>query len=184
MSNDEPGRITFPILPETSVEVVEASQFKQEIFNRLCSGWSPARVSSWLRDTYQEEVSPAAINRFFDEIPTIYILPPTLIKQRLAMLDVQADSATELGRVLRLQEERLAAHHLVAELSPTSEGKQAFGIQYRKDLKLYFDMLVEYTKLMQSLGVFAKEPYRFEDTTDRGLPTLGAILEGDLEEEE
>lgn len=174
----------FPVLPETSVEVIEASSFKQEIFDRLCSGWSPPRVSAWLGDTYNEEISPAAINRFFGEIPTIYVLPPTLVKSRLAMLDVQIDSVTELGRVLRMQEERLAAHHLLEELTGGGpETLRKLGPPYRKDLRLYFSMLVDYTKLMQSLGVFSTEPQKFDVALKEKLPTLGELLQAEAEAE-
>lgn len=170
MAND------FPVLPRTNIEVVEESEYKQDIFDRLCSGWSPARVSAWLRDTFGVQIAAASITRFFEEIPDVYILPPTVVRQRLLGLDVKIDSLTALGQTLRLMEERLEAYETTFDVATKDANLRKLDANYRKELKTYFDMLVDYTKLLQGLGLYTSIAQRPEAPPKAEEPTLRDLL--------
>jgi len=106
-----------PTVPEPTVDSIARSGTAYEIFSRLCSGWSPYRISRELaRKGIQ--ITPRDIKEYMEEIPPAYFLPPSRIRTRLLQLDVQIDALGGLARLIRIQEERVSTALLVEEVNP------------------------------------------------------------------
>lgn len=163
---------------ETSIELLSKDlELKQDIFNMLCSNWSPSRISKHLFRAKGIKLTPTAINTFLKEIPPAFVLPPSFIKKKLLLLDITIDSIDELGRLLKIQEERVAAALLLEDLSPGGSGK-GITIEATRLIKEYEKSLLAYTELMQSLGEIPEEPVKV-DLTSGGetFPTLRQLIE-------
>jgi len=142
---------------------------KQEVFDKLCSGWTAAKISRDLLRSRGIALRPYAIKQFFDNIPASYILPPTHIRQKLMQLDIQVDAVGEMQRLLRITEERLATALLVEDLAPDSNSTASIDGSKSKSPKgitvegtrmttIYWQMLKDFVEIQQELGDLPKEP--------------------------
>lgn len=167
---------------KTSIEQLEQNpELKQEVFDMLCSGWSPARVSRHLFKTKGIKLTPSAVRTFLTEIPPALVLPPSLIKTKLLQLDITIDAVGELGRLLRVQEERLSAALLVEEFGGGEKG--SITLEATRLLKEYWKSLTEYVTLLQSVGELPAEPVKFDLTSGgQSLPTLREMLAARIED--
>ena len=171
----------FPNVDEITTSVAELQSnptLKQEVFDMLCSNWSPARVSRHLFRTKGVKLTPSAIRTFLDEIPPAFVLPPSFIKTKLLQLDVIVDSVGELGRMLKVQEERVSAALLLEDITPGGAKGNSITIEATRLIEKYEKSLHAYTTLMQSIGELPEEPMKVDLTSGgEGLPTLRQIFE-------
>jgi len=167
----------------TIAQLEQNSELKQEVFDMLCSGWSPARVSRHLFKTKGVKLTPAAVRTFLDEIPPAFVLPLSLIKTKLLQLDIVVDAVGELNRLLMIQEGRVSAALLVEEVSPG--GEKSITLEATRLLKEYWKSLMEFVALLQSIGELPAEPAKFDITSGgEHIPTLREMLEQKLKEGE
>ena len=172
------------ILPATSVESVEGSGLKYEIFSLLCSGWSPHRISRHLARIEHIVVPAIDIRNFLNDIPPAFILPPTYLRRRLLQIDIEIDAIGEMARVLRTMEERLSIAVLADDVSPSG------STMVVKLSKEYFTMLERYVIARQKLGELPTTPFKVADVTsqlqeeDAAPRTLREIMEGNNETDE
>ena len=164
---------SFPVLPASSIESIEQSEHKQEIFDLLLSGWSPAKISKSLYKQYGEVVPPHDIKGFLDELPPALLLPPSYLRTKLKQIDLTIDAVGELGRVLRLQSERLDTALVLEDVAG-----RPFPLTDRLS-RIYWRMLLDYVDKLQSLGDLPKAPAKFEEVMPNGekLPRLRDLLE-------
>jgi len=163
----------FPELPETQVASLrEPPELAQDIFDMICSGWSPARISRHLYKTQELTIPTRDIKEFLEEIPTVYFLPTPRLRERLLKLDVRIDALGDLARLIRIGEERLSAALLTEEQNPqamTSKVSQLMREQYK--------MLLQFAKLQQEVGELPTEPLQLDIKAHLDkLPTIGDIL--------
>ena len=136
----------FPAPQVSHIESIANSGLEAEILDCLRSGWSPSRISKYLFSTAKIVVSPAEIGGWLDDLPPEQVMPPSFLRRKLLMLDLQVDVTGEMARVIRLMEERLSGAMLAEELSHQPM------TQIPRLADQYFDMLERYQKARQSLG--------------------------------
>lgn len=164
---------TFPAAPVSAIQAIESSSRKQEVFDLLLSGWSPAKISKTLFKQYGELLPPHEIAAFLEEIPVSLLLPPSYLQRRLKQVDITFDAVGELGRLLRLQSERLDASLMLEEVTqqpqPTTD----------KQARVYWQMLLDYIEKLQSLGDLPKAAAKLEVTPHEAVaaPRLRDLLE-------
>ena len=146
----------FPQMPKTDVGVIESSEYRQEIFNKLLSGWSPARISESLKKKHNAVVRPEDIQEYFTHIPAELSLESSLLAEKFKKIDVQVDAVLDMHRILMLLRERLnVALDLENATGKHLERQKKSGrgdtlVEHRA--KMYFAHLVEYLKAMELIG--------------------------------
>lgn len=168
------ARSPFPEAPKCSVASVENSEYKQEIFDRLLSGWSPSRISRAVHQQHGVLVLPLDIKQFLGEIPAAMLLPPSELRRRLKQIDVDIDAVGQMGMLLRLAADRLDTSLLLEEAVNKRSGKteQLIGSYWR--------MLERYVAIRQRLGDLptAATEYKVGPTDDTStMPTLRELLD-------
>ena len=159
--------------PTSQVAVIEASEYKAELYSMLCSGISPRRASRLLYQRYGVNIPATAVQDFLQEIPLTNILPLSHLRQRLLALDVEVDTVGEMKRTLHLASERLDSALLLEEVT----GKPSTITD--RVLKEYWKMLLEFLEIQQGLGELpkaAQEAVLKVSEGDQGLPSLRAVL--------
>jgi len=124
----------------------ELSIYEQEIRDMLCSGWTPARVVSFIKKASSIDISIDAVVNYLETIPKKDIVDFSALQRRYKNLDIQVDAMGELARVLKLVSDRLASAVNVEDRTKTRIGYVDTATQ------LYWKMLVEFAELQQSLG--------------------------------
>jgi len=143
-------------IPNTSIESIEESGYKHEIYNMLCSNISPSRVSRLISVRYGYFIAPQDIHKFLKLIPEAHILEPTKLMARLDGLEVETDSIVELMRVVRVMDERLDILLDVegANGPPSPEVDRA--------ATTLFDLHTRLIAVQQSLGLLPTKAERVE----------------------
>jgi hypothetical protein len=127
---------------------IEASPHKHEIFSKLLSGWSPARIAASLLSKYGAEASPSDIRAFAAEIPPETWLKPSALAQRLKYVDIEIDPIQEMHKLIAFQRERLDDVLLLEK----AQGQQQNTLVNDR-AKALWKMLCDYVKLMGELGM-------------------------------
>lgn len=133
---------------------IKGSAVEGLIERMLLTGWSPAKVSVWLKQNRPDSYASADTIRAYRDnfIPKDRILPPSAYAQKIKEIDVMVDSLQELYNLVEVQKRRIS---LIIRTEDTS------GITLpdaRKEVELYRDLLVEICKLEMDLGVRRKIP--------------------------
>lgn len=162
-------------------------QLKQDVFNMLCSGWSPARISKHLLKT-GAGLSVKEINAFLNQIPITWILPVSHLRKALQDLDVKVDAVGQMERLLRTTEDRLSTALLLEDIAPSQDGGGTGGkgagagrgitIEATRMTQMYWQMLREFVQLQQSIGDMPSEPVPIDVrlNSGTGTPTLRDLL--------
>jgi len=120
--------------------------YEQEVREMLCSGWSPDRVSRFLKKSSSIDIPIDNITDYLETIPQEDIVDFSALQRRYKNLNIQVDAMGELARVLSLVSDRLATAINV-------EDKNQIRIGYVDTAtQLYWKMLIEFAELQQSLG--------------------------------
>jgi len=137
---------------------------EDEVIVMLRSLWSPARIVRYLRFRYGEDtgITVADIQKAKDQMaPGAFIRPSKLAERG----DIKIDTLMAMSRLLLAQEEQVCAATIALEQSP---GEAAAHRTAAKLTKSYWDMLVEFSEVAQSVGELPKIG------TKRGEPADGA----------
>jgi hypothetical protein len=147
-------------------------QVRYETIDMLRSGWSPGRITRHLHQVHGIEVPLRDIIELRDTLPPAALLPPGHLQKRYLMVDLAVDALGELGRLIKLQEERLNT-----ALKEESESKQHFD--YTDEVaKQYEKQLVRYLQLQMDLGLLPTEPMALQlGLTVHKAPTTEDILQ-------
>ena len=145
--------MTFPEPPQTNIVSVETSEHKREIYAQLQSGWSPTRVSMFLRRKYNELIDPRDLLAFLAQIASDDLLSPGILREKFKNVDVDVDALLEMHLLLRLQRENLDAalqHKQIIEGGnlPTD----VINATIDKITQRYWKMLIEFQELMLETG--------------------------------
>ena len=166
-------RTEFPEAPICSLPSIEQNEHKQEIFNRLLSGWSPSRISQTLHKECNVLILPHDIKQFFTEIPLTLLLPPSELRARLKQIDVNIDAVGQMASLLRLVADRLDTALLLEESTHKKCPKTEPLIQS------YWRMLERYVNILQKLGDLptAAQEIKVGASEDTGsLPSLRDLI--------
>ncbi len=161
-------KVDYPAPPETTIEEVEQSEYKEEIFGLLCSGVSPFRTTSIINKKYSVAIGTSAIRQYYEAIPTKYFLPIGELRSRLNLLDVQIDVFGEMSRLLKYTEGQVDIALLADDLHPGEPSHSGTFI------KQYWKMLGEYAELQREIPT--PPPTTTAEPGDALLPTLRALL--------
>ncbi len=161
-------KVDYPAPPETTIEEVEQSEHKEEIFGLLCSGVSPARTTSIINKKNGATLTNTAVRQYYESIPTKYFLPVGELRRRLNLLDVQVDVFGEMARLLKYTQGQVDIALLADDIHP-GEPSHSTGL-----VKQYWGMLGEYAELQKELE--APPPTTTAEPGDVLLPTLRALL--------
>lgn len=163
----------FPEPPPTEIKSLQDDEIREEVFNSLCSGVSPHRISAMLYQSRGIVIPPVDIRAYYDAIPEEYLLPASYLKKRLLQLDIKIDAIGEMQRLLAMADQRLGAALLAEELQATRDP------QVDKMINDLWRKLVEFVEIQQSLGTLPKEaiPVDVRHMAVEQLPTLREILE-------
>lgn len=125
--------------------------YEDEIITMLRSLWTPARVVRYLRFRYGDEgLTAEDVTRVKDQMPSgSFIRASKLAEQG----DVKIDTLMAMSRLLLAQEEQVSAATLAAEQNPEDSTAQRATAKLTKQ---YWDMLVEFSEIMQSVGELPK----------------------------
>jgi len=140
---------TFPTAPDT--EDASIRPFRQEIFNKLVSGWTPSRVASILSAYYGMDITEKSVTEYREKIPDEVAIRVPYLHKLLHLIDIEIDPMGEMQRVLKLAAMRLDGA-LEREEEAKGGGKATPG-QLRKmsDMvdkanKLYWKFLGDYVE--------------------------------------
>lgn len=163
--------------PHTTVQEVEQSPYRHEVFSCLACGWSPARVARLLEMQYGATFPVEVLERYRAEIPPDHFLPEGHLTRRLKNLDAQVDAITEMGRLLLLAKQRLDTTLELEENTVEDSGRFALAPMIERQAETYWKMLGQYVKLRQSLGEMPSQALEVtaKVNVEHHLPTLAEI---------
>jgi len=154
------------------VEVLDApthttlAPYEQEIREMLCSGWTPARVTRFLKQVRTVDIAIDDVADYLTQIPKEDIVDFSALQRRYQNLDIQVDAMGELARLLRLVSDRLASAVNVEDMTGTRISYIDTATQ------LYWRMLVEFAELQQSLGDLPSIKHGNSPVPHTNLPQL------------
>jgi hypothetical protein len=144
-------------LPLTSVQSVEKSPHRLEIFLKLTSGWAPIRLAIHLTKRYGAMVPVGDIEAYCSQIPVDQFLGLSEFARRSGdgrPLDI--DAIVEMQRVLRVMETRAEDALTFEQVGTTGEATEAARAASRgvtsKRLQQYWEALRDYVMLLKELG--------------------------------
>jgi hypothetical protein len=158
--------VDAPDVEETGVPEV----FKQQVFEMLCSGFSPGQVSVMLYEQEKTYVEPPKIHAYFDLIPQRMLLPSTALRRHFFNMNVITDSMAEMQLLLRLEQERLSAK-LEAE---QRTGKMTKSVQ--SNINSYWRKLTQFTQLKQQMGLVKAAKVQEREPEKARIPTMADII--------
>jgi len=171
MLRDLPRRVVdAPDVEETGVPDV----FKQQVFEMLCSGFSPGQVSVMLYEQEKTYVEPPRVKAYFDLIPQRMLLPSTALRRHFFNINVITDSMAEMQLLLRLEQERLSAK-LEAEQRTGKISKSA-----QSNINSYWRKLTQFTQLKQQMGLVKAVKVQEREPEKTRIPTMAEIIAGRL----
>jgi len=158
---------------------VDNDLYEAEVITMLRSLWSPARVVRYLRFRYGDTgVTVADIQKVRDTMPAAgFIRASKLAEQG----DVQVDTLMAMSRLLLAQEEQVCAATLASEQSP---GDPAAARIAAKVTKAYWEMLVEFSEVGQSVGELPKVGAKRGEGSEEPRIQQTVVLLGDLKPKE
>ena len=171
----------FPQMPKTDVGAIEGSEYHQEIFDKLLSGWSPARIAESLKKRHNVIVRAEDISAYSQHIPAELSLKTSQLAEKFKNIDIQVDALLDMQRVLMLFRERLEVameHEVVTgkHLERLREGGNlSTDTLVEHCAKLFFFHLNEYVKTLHLIGDI--KPPTFEEEFKAALPLLRTIME-------
>jgi len=154
--------------------------YEDEVITMLRSLWSPARVVRYLRFRYGDAtLTVADVQKVKDQMaPGAFIRPSKLAERG----DVKVDTLLAMSRLLLAQEERVSAATLASEQNP---GEDAAYRVASKLTKQYWDMLVEFSEVAQSVGELPKVGTKRGEAPDQSpMVQQTVVLLGDLKPKE
>ena len=173
---------------QTGLPVFESDPaLKQEVFDMLVSGWSPARLCNYLARNRGISLTVQVVYKFLDQIPLDALLPPSSIRTRAKNVDVRVDALGEMQRLLHVAEERAAAALLVEELTDDQDsnrkGVRKVTVEATALMREYWDMLKSFVDIQQSVGDLARTPVAIDLISPGagggagGTPSLRDLIE-------
>ncbi len=175
----------FPKMPKTEIASVESSEYKQEIFDRLLSGWSPARISEVVKKRHGVLIKPEDIEAYRQQIPEEMFLGASELAKRLKNIDVRVDALLTMERLIVLLEQRLndaLIHERVTRSSLTrpSDTKDNKDTIVEHRAKLLFTHCERFERLLADIG--ERGPQVAEEYLEikAKLPALREILQARL----
>jgi len=171
MLRELPRRVVdAPDVEETGVPDV----FRQQVFEMLCSGFSPGQVSVMLYEQEKTYVEPPKVKAYFDLIPQRMLLPSTALRRHFFNINVITDSMAEMQLLLRLEQERLSAK-LEAEQKTGKMTKSA-----QSNINSYWRKLTQFTQLKQQMGLVKAVKVQEREPEKTRIPTMAEIITGRL----
>lgn len=149
-------------------------QQDRDVRRLIVSGWSHARIQSYILALHNVEVTAGEIDAI-QEVVCELILPPSVLQNRFKGLDVEADPIGEMHRLLLLASERLGTSLNLEEINDTGR------LPYTDTaMKTYWRMLTEFIGIQQSVGALPRKTSPTESVPipvqQQMLPTLRALL--------
>jgi len=143
----------FPEAPKTDIEVIENSPHKEEIFAKLLSGWSPARIVYWMYNRYGKTgITITEVLQFARAIPEDMWLESSKLDAKFHGIDIELDAITEMHRVLRFAKSRLDDALLLEGATTTTHEEVV-----ERRARLYWSMLMDFGKLAAASGILVPE---------------------------
>lgn len=163
----------FPVAPTTDDPSIHP--YRQEIFNKLVSGWTPARVASILSAYYGMDITEKSITEYREKIPDEVAIRVPYLHKLLHLIDIEVDPMGEMQRVLKLAanmlDDALELREEAKEESPA--GKRKLTDQITKAAKVYWKFLGEYVERIAMIkGAGASR----EVMTPKKVPTVREIM--------
>jgi len=118
------------------------------------------------------------IEHYLETIPTDEILNLPSLADKFGKVSVKIDPIEDMGRLIKLSEERLMTAKLAEDVSTEVESPKDKGSVTNLVSVLmneHFNMLKDYINVMQSVGMLPKRAEKIDIT--HGLPTLRDIME-------
>ena len=148
----------FPLVPTTDIGTIESSPHRQEIFDKLLSGWSPARVARSIEKRHGIVIPVQDIAAFRETIPSELALKESELSKRLKHIDVEVDALLEMQRVLMLDRDRLndallrdeITRQPLEETTARHDVKQDTIVEHRAEI--YFRHLRQYMETLHEIG--------------------------------
>ena len=141
----------FPRAPSTDDASIQP--YRQEIFNKLVSGWTPGRVASILSVYYGMDITEKSVTEYREKIPDEVAIRVPYLHKLLHLIDIEIDPMGEMQRVLKLAAMRLDAMlereeeaKNQTENPPTPAQLRKFGDAIDKAAKTYWKLLGEYVE--------------------------------------
>ena len=149
-----PDTLNFTKFPRaTSTDDASIQPYRQEIFNKLVSGWTPARVASILSVYYGMDITEKSVTEYRERIPDEVAIRVPYLHKLLHLIDIEIDPMGEMQRVLKLAAMRLDAMlereeeaKNQTENPPTPAQLRKFGDAIDKAAKTYWKFLGEYVE--------------------------------------
>ena len=139
----------FPIAPSTDDASIHP--YRQEIFNKLVSGWTPGRVASILSAYYGAEITEKSVTEYREKIPDEVAIRVPYLHKLLQLIDIEIDPMGEMQKVLKLAAMRLDG--ALEREEQAKEKEEASPAQLRKMSdavdkanKLYWKFLGDYVE--------------------------------------
>jgi len=140
---------TFPTAPDT--EDASIRPFRQEVFNKLVTGWTPARVASILSAYYGMDITEKSVTEYREKIPDEVAIHVPYLHKLLHLIDIEMDPMGEMQRVLKLA--AMMLDDALERKQIAEEKKEATPAELRKledavskAAKLYWKFLGEYVE--------------------------------------
>ena len=182
---------TSGISPTGPREALRAWGIETEVEELIRNNWPPRRIQVYLEEYLHLDPPPplALLSAFALTVPPAERLPRAgLDSLRLAAgaeIEVRIDTVQELQQLLRLQSQRVAEARNMESIASdddpsTIEGKRLSGLTSQLIMD-YNTMLLDMTKLLQSLGRLNKRPEESLNVQVRmaqggGVPTLQDLV--------
>lgn len=144
-------------------------QVRFEVIDMLRSGWSPSRIVRHLYHTLGIEIPPPHVVELREALPPAAFLAPGKLAEKLQFVDLEIDALGDLGRLIKINETRLAT---LLELE--KDNVQNFEATDEL-IKLQTKQLREYIELKMKLGLLPQEAPEIHATVHRE-PTVEDIL--------
>ena len=173
----------MPSLPKTNILTIENSEYKQWVFDRLASNWSPARVAEVLKREHNEVISADDIELFRRQIPEIMRLKSSELARRYKDIDVKIDEMQELHRVLMFAKDEFDAAVLLQQVQGGKVDKpEKVQVERHIDrrMKVYFGLLERFAKLRKEVGELRPPVIEVEHRLRLPERTLKQIIDGDI----
>lgn len=171
----------FPQMPETDVAAVESSDYRQEIFDKLLTRWSPARISESLLKRHGVIIKPEDIEAYRQQIPEGMALEGSELAKFVKNIDVRVDALLTSERVIVLLEQRLGValvHEKVTQSSLAPDSKAKDGdtlVEHRA--RLLLAECNKFERLLFEIG--ERRPQMSQEFVEikEGVQTLREMIE-------
>jgi len=153
---DTLGYTKFPTAPDTDDPTIKP--FRQEVFNKLVTGWSPSRISAIMESYYHVVITEPDILEYAKLIPPEVKIRVPYLHRLLHLLDIEVDPMGEMQRLMKFMairlDEALQAEEDIQGGSPANKKKAADKvIQRAKDYWRFLGDYIERIATMRAAGV-------------------------------